>query len=323
MSFLNWHKHTPPPPQANSPSPPGSVGGTIFSTISSPRSLDQQREDARGDLARGLIWLLTLAIGGVLVFVGLGRLDGTVITQSIFPSLVALAGTALGFYFGSSTKGLDSGTGTNGANTGGSSQTVSRTPPVANAGPDQTVTVGATVALKGSGAAGASGAQIAYAWTLTSLPANSTAALTGANTASPTFVADQPGSYVAQLIVNDGLASTPSTTNVTAAPASVLGGPASGAVSRTPPIANAGSNQIVTTGDTVTLDAGASKSASGMQLNYEWTLTTIPAGSKATLTGANTASPTFVADQQGTYAAQLIVNDGLASPPSTTNVTAS
>jgi len=48
-------------------------------------------------------------IGGVLVFVGLGRLDGTVITQSIFPSLIALAGTALGFYFGSqSAKNADS-----------------------------------------------------------------------------------------------------------------------------------------------------------------------------------------------------------------------
>ena len=64
-------------------------------------SLDRNREETRGDLARGLLWLLTLVIGGVLVFVALGRLDGTVITQSVFPSLIALAGTALGFYFGS------------------------------------------------------------------------------------------------------------------------------------------------------------------------------------------------------------------------------
>jgi len=28
-------------------------------------------------------------------------LEGSVITQSIFPSVIALAGTALGFYFGS------------------------------------------------------------------------------------------------------------------------------------------------------------------------------------------------------------------------------
>ena len=76
-----------------------------------PFDLDQNREETRGDLARGLLWLLTFAIGGVLVFVGLGRLDGTVITQSVFPSLIALAGTALGFYFGSQVaKNSDSST---------------------------------------------------------------------------------------------------------------------------------------------------------------------------------------------------------------------
>jgi len=83
---------------------------TAHIQVSAPFNPDERREEARGDLARGLLWLLTFAIGGVLAFVGLGRLDGTVITQSIFPSLVALAGTALGFYFGSqSAKNSDSG----------------------------------------------------------------------------------------------------------------------------------------------------------------------------------------------------------------------
>jgi hypothetical protein len=80
------------------PGPPPPPQGT-----SEPYNPEQTRETTRGDLARGLLWLLTFAIGGVLVFIGLGRLDGTVLTQSIFPSLVALAGTALGFYFGSQT----------------------------------------------------------------------------------------------------------------------------------------------------------------------------------------------------------------------------
>jgi hypothetical protein len=71
--------------------------------ITRPYSQEETRENTRGDLARGLLWLLTFAIGGVLMFIGLGRLDGTVLTQSIFPSLIALAGTALGFYFGSQT----------------------------------------------------------------------------------------------------------------------------------------------------------------------------------------------------------------------------
>jgi hypothetical protein len=78
-------------------------------SLTQPFSLDRNREETRGDLARGLLWLLTFVIGGVLGFVGLGRLEGTVITQSVFPSLIALAGTALGFYFGSqSGKNADS-----------------------------------------------------------------------------------------------------------------------------------------------------------------------------------------------------------------------
>lgn len=64
---------------------------------------EEAREGTRGDLARGLLWLLTLTIGGMIVFVGMGRLDGVTLAQSVFPSLVTLAGTALGFYFGSQT----------------------------------------------------------------------------------------------------------------------------------------------------------------------------------------------------------------------------
>jgi hypothetical protein len=82
---------------------PAGGGPPPLFRVSEPYNPDPEREATRGQLARGLLWLLTFAIGGVLVFVGLGRLDGTVITQSIFPSLIALAGTALGFYFGSQT----------------------------------------------------------------------------------------------------------------------------------------------------------------------------------------------------------------------------
>lgn len=209
MSELNLLDEPPaaPPVVAAPPS-----AGKSYS-VSAPFNLDEVREAARGDLARGLLWLLTFAIGGVLAFVGLGRLEGTVITQSIFPSLVALAGTALGFYFGSSAKSSDAPASPAG---GAPSGAGNRMPPVANAGPDQNVTVGAKVGLKGSGSPGAGGIEIAYAWTLKSVPQGSEATLTGPNTASPTFIADKPGAYLVQLTVNDGLASPPSTANVTA-----------------------------------------------------------------------------------------------------------
>jgi hypothetical protein len=54
----------------------------------------------RGRLAAGLLVMLGLAVVGIFALVWIGRLPGEVLIQGIFPSLVALAGTATGYYFG-------------------------------------------------------------------------------------------------------------------------------------------------------------------------------------------------------------------------------
>lgn len=82
-------------------------------------------------------------------------------------------------------------------------------------------------------------------------------------------------------------------------------------------VAVAGPDQKMRTGDTVTLDGSKSFSGSGA-LTYQWTLVTVPNGSAATLTGANTVNPTFVPDLAGIYVAQLIVSDGLTQSPAST-----
>ena len=78
------------------------------------------------------------------------------------------------------------------------------TAPTANAGPDQTVDIATLVTLNGAGSSDPNGNTLTYAWTLTTKPETSTAALTGATTVSPTFTPDLAGSYVASLVVNDG-----------------------------------------------------------------------------------------------------------------------
>ncbi len=90
---------------------------------------------------------------------------------------------------------------------------VTNSAPVANAGANQTVTrtgnpAVITVTLNGTGSTDANGDTLTYLWALTTKPTNSTAALSSTTAASPTFVADLAGIYVASLIVNDGKVSS-------------------------------------------------------------------------------------------------------------------
>jgi RHS repeat-associated protein len=89
-------------------------------------------------------------------------------------------------------------------------------PPLADAGPDQSVARGKRVSLDGSASRDPEGATLSHTWSLIDRPAGSAATLTDANSVRPTFTADMPGQYIAQLIVRDGpLASAPDTVRIT------------------------------------------------------------------------------------------------------------
>ena len=76
------------------------------------------------------------------------------------------------------------------------------------------------------------------------------------------------------------------------------------------PIAEAGLDQAITLiGTTVQLDGNQSYDPDGDPITYEWTFASMPPGSNATLTNANTATPSFLADVYGTYLVRLIVRD--------------
>jgi hypothetical protein len=88
---------------------------------------------------------------------------------------------------------------------------------VADAGNNQTVGVGDTVALDGTGSSDANGDSLTYLWSLVSAPPGSTASIQPDNVATTSFVPDQDGSYVINLVVNDGLVdSAPSSVTITA-----------------------------------------------------------------------------------------------------------
>ena len=192
----------------------------------------------------------------------------------------------------------------------------SNSAPVAQAGPDQSVLVGATVELDGSGSADADGDLLSYSWSITSRPAGSQAQLTYESTdnddPAPTFVADVPGVYVVSLVVGDGKAfSASSSVTVTAASGNVA------------PVANAGDDVSTVVGRTLTLDGALSSDANGDLLNFAWALVSRPAGSAAVLAAATGATPGLTPDVAGVYVVELVVNDGqLASAPDRVVVTA-
>jgi PKD domain len=184
------------------------------------------------------------------------------------------------------------------------------TPPVANAGANQNVSVASLTTLDGTASTDAEQDSLSYSWTLISKPNTSTAALSSAISPKPTFTPDLAGTYVASLVVSDGKDRS------TTAFITVVASAANSA-----PVANAGTAQSVTTASVVTLNGTGSTDANGDTLTYRWTLTSKPSSSTASLSSATASSPTFTADLAGSYVASLVVNDGKLDSTNTSTVT--
>jgi hypothetical protein len=182
--------------------------------------------------------------------------------------------------------------------------TVANAAPVANAGVNQNVVIASTVTLDGTASTDANNDSLSYKWVLQSKPATSSATLTGATSAKPTFKADIAGTYVATLVVSDGKA------NSELAAVSILA-----SATNLAPVAKPGVNQNVVTGTKVSVDASASSDPNGDTITYRWSLLFKPVGSTATLSSASTVSASFTADLAGTYLLGLTVNDGKVDSP--------
>jgi hypothetical protein len=87
--------------------------------------------------------------------------------------------------------------------------------PVAVTGLAQSVVAGTQVTLDGSASTDPDNDPLSFAWTLAA-PTGSTATLSGASTAKPTFTPDVAGTYTATLTVYDGKANNSATATVTA-----------------------------------------------------------------------------------------------------------
>jgi RHS repeat-associated protein len=170
-------------------------------------------------------------------------------------------------------------------------------PPVARAGPDQTVAVGQVAHLDGSASTDGDGDALAFAWRLLASPEGSMAAVSDATAVMPTLLVDRPGTYEVELRVHDGTEdSEPDTVLVSTV--------------NSRPVAAAGPDQTVAVGTVVGLDGSASHDVDGDPLTYSWTLVTRPGDSQAALSDPGGPMPVFTADRPGVYEVELVVNDG-------------
>ena len=158
------------------------------------------------------------------------------------------------------------------------------TDPAANAGPDQAVAIGTTVHFDGSASTDNVGI-ISYTWTFTDVNLRT---LTGV---APTYLFSHTGQYIVTLTVADAAGNTDIDTVVVTVE------------DQTDPVANAGPDQSVNEGATVTFDGSGSTDNVGVD-NLTWSFT--DASVQITLYGQ---SPTYVFLSSGTFVVTLTVMD--------------
>lgn len=176
---------------------------------------------------------------------------------------------------------------------------------------DTEATVGERVEVSGADSADPEGAALRFAWSFSRRPAGSVASLEAPSAPVATFVADVPGEFMLDLVVDDGVqVSAPATARVVA-------------TEPPPPIARAGEDVTSLLGRPVTLDGSGSSDPTGLPLTFEWTLTTQPAGGAATLLEADRALARLRPDVLGEHLITLVVTNGRTrSAPDVVRVTA-
>lgn len=189
--------------------------------------------------------------------------------------------------------------------------------PTAIAGPDRTVNANTSVMLNGSTSSDPEdGSALDFSWVQISGPS---VALNNANSAISVFtsptVSDNTD-LAFRLTVTDSAGAT-HTDEV------IITVRAEGQENQ-PPQANAGDDQTVNQGDSVTLDgSNSSDPEDGSNLSFSWSQI---AGPSVTLSNADTATPSFTApavDADSVLTFQLVVRDSenLSSEPDSVNVT--
>jgi len=172
--------------------------------------------------------------------------------------------------------------------------------PIAKISIDKRLRIRQKVELDGSGSTSSpNGGTLSFSWSLPGKPAGSEAEIQDADKVVAYFRPDEPGTYLIQLIVNDGVAnSRPCVYEYITLDA--------------PPVARARIVRNVRLTEKLELDGSESTPGpDSTSLTYLWEFNETPDESNASLYNADTVNPHFFPDKKGKYVIQLIVNDGI------------
>lgn len=196
-------------------------------------------------------------------------------------------------------------------------------PPTAKAAETATARVGETVTLDASTSSDPQDLSLSYQWRFRDVPAGSQVEFNDPTLVKPSFVPDMPGTYVAELVVSNGmLASEPIAVSVEVTECG----------SAAPSLANLAASPAqphVDQAVRLSVDASDADNAEGcglgQTLTYHWSIAQLPAGSQTALNNPAAATPSFTPDMAGDYILQVQVTDssGLESAIAELTVTAS
>ena len=169
-------------------------------------------------------------------------------------------------------------------------------PPVANAGPDQTVVLPFTdVTLDGSGSYDTDGTIVSYTWV--QLSGEGGVTIVGSSQVQPEIYGLTAGTYVFQLTVTDNTGATGVATVTITVEAAARA-----------PVANAGADtSIALPASAAVLDGTGSTDPGGETLTYQWTEKSGPG--TAVIAFAGSATTTVSGLQQGLYIFKLTVTN--------------
>ena len=184
--------------------------------------------------------------------------------------------------------------------------TTTNNPPIADAGPDQSLSADQEIRLDGGSSFDPDGDPMSFYWSFSHVPEGSTLStqegafsINHASSSTTTFVPDLMGTYIVALVVTDSKGADSIADSVII---SVSEG--------TLPTANAGPDQNSIEDQLVTLDGSASSDPLNRPLSYSWSISSAPPNSTASLIDENSAMASFTPDVSGNYLLSLVVDSG-------------